>query len=245
MKQFGGKSNKISSGSKRHFRVVIGSKEHGLYVSSTPSSAARKAVTKLCSANKSKKVEFHIREITQGSKKKIYGPYMGYIEKLKEPIELKGRLIRYKPVAKLSGKISGKKQSGGEEHIPTITMNNINNDLIKKYYKKSPVNSYRDDNFDTDDKYSENWFHETKIKKLTGNNSNRLTAHEIVLGKYYIIRFKNNINSYNVYEFIGYTGTDHKKIIFKRAKWMHTNQFNPPFLIFDIDNIYLYDVTNK
>jgi hypothetical protein len=103
MTQFGGKD------SKRHFTVVIGNKEHGLYVSSTPSSAAKKAVTKLCAANKSKKVEFSIREITQGSKKKTYGPYEGYIEKLKEPIELMGRVIRYKPVAKLSGKLSAKK----------------------------------------------------------------------------------------------------------------------------------------
>jgi hypothetical protein len=103
MPQFGGKD------SKRHFTVVMGSKEHGLYVSSTPSSAAKKAVTKLCSANKSKKVEFSIREITQGSKKKTYGPYEGYIEKLKEPIELKGRVIKYKPVAKLSGKKGAKK----------------------------------------------------------------------------------------------------------------------------------------
>ena len=106
MPQFGGKD------SKRHFTVVIGDKEHGLYVSSTPSSAARKAVTKLCTANKSKKVEFHIREITQGSKKKTYGPYEGYIEKLKEPIELKGRVIRYKPVVKLSGKTENKMKGG-------------------------------------------------------------------------------------------------------------------------------------
>jgi hypothetical protein len=98
MTQFGGKDL------KRHFTIVMGGKEHGLYVSSAPSSAARKAVTKLCTANKSKKVEFHIREITQGSKKKTYGPYSGYIEKLKEPIELKGRVIKYKPVAKLIGK---------------------------------------------------------------------------------------------------------------------------------------------
>ena len=103
MSQFGGKD------SKRHFTVVMGGKEHGLYVSSTPSSAARKAVTKLCAANKSKKVEFEIREITQGSKKKTYGPYEGHIEKLKEPIELKGRVIKYKPVAKLSGKTGAKK----------------------------------------------------------------------------------------------------------------------------------------
>ena len=67
MPQFGGKD------SKRHFTVVIRGKEHGLYVSSSPSSAAKKAVTKLCAANKGKKVEFHIREITQGSKKKTYG----------------------------------------------------------------------------------------------------------------------------------------------------------------------------
>jgi hypothetical protein len=123
MLQIGGKD------SKRHFTVVIDRggkggtlvppKEHGLYVSSTPSSAARKAVTKLCTANKSKKVKFEIREITQGSKKKTYGPYEGYIEKLKEPIELKGRVIRYKPVAKLSGKVS-KKMKGGMYDLRNI-----------------------------------------------------------------------------------------------------------------------------
>jgi hypothetical protein len=104
MSQYGGKDL------KRHFTVVMGGKEHGLYVSSTPSSAAKKAVTKLCAANKSKKVEFHIREITQGSKKKTYGPYSGHIEKLKEPIKLKGRVIKYKPAAKLSGKSGAKKR---------------------------------------------------------------------------------------------------------------------------------------
>ena len=109
MPQFGGKPTKTSSDSKRHFTVVMGNKEHGLYASSTPSSAARKAVTKLCASNKGKKVEFHIREITQGSKKKTYGPYVGHIEKLKEPIELKGRVIKYKPVAKLIAKKSVKK----------------------------------------------------------------------------------------------------------------------------------------
>jgi len=123
MLQLGGKpvkkTKKTSSDSKRHFTVVMGNKEHGLYVSSTPSSAARKAVTKLCTANKSKKVEFYIREITQGSKKKTYGPYSGYIEKLKEPIELKGRVIKYKPVAKLSQKTGAKKggMRGGANNL--------------------------------------------------------------------------------------------------------------------------------
>ena len=122
MSKISNKSNKSSSISKRHFTVVIDRggkegtkvppKENGLYVSSTPSSAARKAVSKLCASNKSKKVEFHIREITQDSKKKTYGPYIGYIEKLAKPIELKGRVIKYKPVAKLNRKTS-KKIKGG------------------------------------------------------------------------------------------------------------------------------------
>ena len=55
---------------KRHFTVVEkNGKEHGLYVSSTPSSSAKKAVSKLCASNKIKKVEFSLRDITQGSKK--------------------------------------------------------------------------------------------------------------------------------------------------------------------------------
>jgi hypothetical protein len=112
MSQFGGKD------SKRHFTVIMGDKEHGLYVSSTPSSAAKKAVTKICSANKSKKVEFHIREITQWSKKKTYGPYLGEMKKLAKPIELKERVIRYTPEVHLNKKKSAtknlKKISGGK-----------------------------------------------------------------------------------------------------------------------------------
>jgi hypothetical protein len=61
------------SSSKRHFTVVMNSKEHGLYSSLTPSSAARKAVSKLCADNKNKKFEFYMRETTQSSNKKVYG----------------------------------------------------------------------------------------------------------------------------------------------------------------------------
>ena len=113
MPLIGGKNAKkktsSSTTSKRHFTVVIGNKEHGLYISSSPSSAARKAVSKLCATDKKKKVQFSIREITQGSKKKTYGPYLGEIEKLAKPIELKGRVIQYKPVAKLNRKTGAKK----------------------------------------------------------------------------------------------------------------------------------------
>lgn len=126
MPQIGGKpkvsktpktlKKKTSSSTKRNFTVVIGSKEHGLYVSSSPSSAARKAVSKLCATDKKRKVQFHIREITQKSDKKTYGPYLGYIEKLAKPIELKGRVIKYKSVVKLVKKSVVKKggMRGGE-----------------------------------------------------------------------------------------------------------------------------------
>jgi hypothetical protein len=53
-------------------------------------------------------------------------PYSGYIEKLKEPIELKGRVIRYKPVAKLSGK-SGAKKGGMNPVAGPAQVNNFNN----------------------------------------------------------------------------------------------------------------------
>jgi hypothetical protein len=96
------------SSSKRHFTIVMNSKEHGLYISSTPSSAARKAVSKLCADNKKKKVEFFIRETTQGSNKKVYGPYLGEMKKLDKPVELEGRVIRYKPIVKLKKKVSKK-----------------------------------------------------------------------------------------------------------------------------------------
>ena len=110
MPHFGGKNaKKTSSSTKRHFTVVMGNKEHGLYVSSSPSSAARKAVSKLCATDKKRKVQFSIREITQGSKKKTYGPYLGEIEKLAKPIELKGRVIKYKPVVLLKPKSSANK----------------------------------------------------------------------------------------------------------------------------------------
>ena len=113
------------SSSKRHFTAVIGKKEQGSYSSSSPSSAARKAVSKLCADDKNRKVEFYMRETTQSSEKKVYGPYMGYIEKLKKPIELKGRVIRYKPVAKL---LKNKKMSGGMFTIYSYLFDSMTNE---------------------------------------------------------------------------------------------------------------------
>lgn len=114
-----------------------------MYVSSSPSSAARKAVSKLCATDKKKKVQFSIREITRGSKRKTYGPYFGYIEKLKEPIELKGRIIKYKPVAKLSDKktkTEGAKKKGSILVVKTkdgkVSTKKETDKKMKKTYHK-------------------------------------------------------------------------------------------------------------
>ena len=157
MPQIGGKpvkkssKTKSSSTSKRHFTVVIGTKEHGLYCSSSPSSAARKAVSKLCGKEKGKRVEFCLREITQGSKKKTYGPYLGHVEKLAKPIQLKGRLVERMPVAHLKPKSSAKKggMRGGEE----------NKENLKKQYMSSrrEITNQDDSNINT--------LHNTYIKK--------------------------------------------------------------------------------
>jgi hypothetical protein len=61
-------------------------------------------------------------------------PYKGHIEKLKEPIELKGRVIKYKPVAKLGVKKAVQKgglQSIAKKYID-IKCNNLgkNNTLV-------------------------------------------------------------------------------------------------------------------
>ena len=149
MPQIGGKPKvskaaktpkKTSSDSKRHFTVVMGNKEHGIYVSSSPSSAARKAVSKLCATDKKKKVQFSIREITQGSKKKTYGPYLGYIEKLEKPIELKGRIIKYKPVAKLIDKKS--KNDGSKKKGYVLVVESKDGKVSKKYITKKEADKH-------------------------------------------------------------------------------------------------------
>jgi len=138
---------------KRHFTAVVGNKEQGLYNSYNPSSAARKAVSKLCAEDKKSKVEFYIRETTQDSNKKTYGPYLGYVKKLKEPIQLEGRVIKYSPVAKLSknvgeeGKLSSKKLSskldGGAKRRSRKGSKKASKKGSKKTSKKSSKRSSR------------------------------------------------------------------------------------------------------
>jgi hypothetical protein len=112
---------KASTDEKRHFRVVqINNKAVStgdIYVkksSGTPFSAAKKALRTCCKHLKIKgskkvncKVSFSIQEITQGSKKKVYGPYKGTYKTIPkaEQVELPGGVVRkLKPVVKIVSK---------------------------------------------------------------------------------------------------------------------------------------------
>jgi hypothetical protein len=97
-------------------------------------------VSKLCATDKKKKVQFSIREITQGSKKKTYGPYLGEIEKLAKPIELKGRVIKYKPVAKLAGKKT--KTGGAKKKGSVLVVEAKDGKITKKYITKKQADKH-------------------------------------------------------------------------------------------------------
>jgi len=193
------------SSSKRHFTAVIGKKEQGTYVSSSPSSAARKAVSKICADDKKRKVVFSIRETTRDSNKKVYGPYIGYMQKLDKPVELEGRVIRYKPVAKLykkgskmkGGKIIGKGKEG------FILQPNLNSKKMNEVSKLIKIT------------------HKDEIKKIMDYEGKLITIDK--LGQYHIPIISgrdynsNNINKNNL---------DKNKNKIKELK-----EFNPNFKI--------------
>lgn len=100
---------------KRYFTIIIDSKENGRYISSSPLSVAKKVLSKLLKLYKCNKIEYCIRETTQSSKKKIYGPYLGEMKKLKNPIKLNNKIIYYKPVVHIKKEKKHIKMRGGEE----------------------------------------------------------------------------------------------------------------------------------
>ena len=121
---------------QRHFRVVqLDSKKvefGGVSITSkaSPGSAARKLLTSIAhekGLKKNKKasmpkVKFCIQEYTQGSSKKVYGPYIGHFHKytaaeLKKAKTAKGKVkFTMKPVVKLA---KGKNNMKGGEYLWT------------------------------------------------------------------------------------------------------------------------------
>ena len=79
----------------RTFKIVkINNKDvnRGRYTTnSSPSSVAKKVFSKLYGKMKNTLTSFMIKETTQGSSKKVYGPYKGKRIKLKKP-----RMVKFK-----------------------------------------------------------------------------------------------------------------------------------------------------
>jgi len=112
--------------SKRHFTIIYKNEEVGMYQGRNPSSVAKKAVSKLSDG---KKIIFEIREITQGSKKKVYGPYEGVKKKLDKPVKVGDRVYKYESQVKKIEKKGG-----------AITANNIQRNINKLKEAKMKVN---------------------------------------------------------------------------------------------------------
>jgi hypothetical protein len=135
---------------ERHFRVVQleGKKVEigGVSVSSkaSPGSAARKLLTSIAhhkGLKKNKKasmpkVKFCIQEYTQGSSKKVYGPYVGHYHKytaaeLKKAMTADGKVkFTMKPVVKL---VKGKNMKGGAQFNFNEKLKNFRNKFASSY----------------------------------------------------------------------------------------------------------------
>jgi hypothetical protein len=124
-------STKVNKNSenKRHFRVIelegkpVSFGEGKITLKSSPADAARKLLSSI--AHKKGldgmkklnigKIKFKIQEFTQGSKKKVYGPYVGYfhkytVEELKKTIfkDEKRVVPKMKPIVKLNKSTNNK-----------------------------------------------------------------------------------------------------------------------------------------
>ena len=90
---YGGGGNNESDDKRRFTVTTVDGKsvdlgDGGRYtvtLIASPSDAARKAFSALCKKFKKASLTFSIRETTRGSKKKVYGPYIGNRKKLSKP----------------------------------------------------------------------------------------------------------------------------------------------------------------
>jgi hypothetical protein len=76
--------------SDRTFRLIFDGKKGGLVKGSSPSSAAKKGYKKLSAELGKTSIKFELQETTKDSKKKVYGPYKGCLEKDKIKVKMAG-----------------------------------------------------------------------------------------------------------------------------------------------------------
>ena len=82
----------------RYFKIYDNGAEHGRFKSKTPKQAASKAFTSIIKGlDKTKKIEFSIRECTRGSKCKVFS-YVGQKLEYDNPIEVTigNKIVKFK-----------------------------------------------------------------------------------------------------------------------------------------------------
>ena len=119
----------------RYFKIISVNnkkvKDEGRYKTKrSPGDAAKKAFTQLSKKYKKNKLIFSIKETTQGSNKKIRGPYLGQKVKLKKPLEVKYKgknkpvIIKYETKIHL---VKSHKQKGGQ--VSSKELSDFNKEL--------------------------------------------------------------------------------------------------------------------
>jgi hypothetical protein len=124
--------------SDRTFRLILDGKKGGLVKGSTPSSAAKKAYKKLSGEQMKNSTVFHqlslkdkvlktetgkssfkfeLQETTKDSKKKVYGPYKGFLNNEKINVKLVGGM------KSTENKKKFKNQYGGNRQLEIIEIN--------------------------------------------------------------------------------------------------------------------------
>ena len=103
--------------SDRTFRLILDGKKGGLIKGSTPSSAAKKAYKKLSATLGKTSFKFELQETTKDSKKKVYGPYKGFLNNEKINVKLVGGM------KSTENKKKFKNQCGGNSQLEIIAIN--------------------------------------------------------------------------------------------------------------------------
>ena len=88
--------------SERTFRLIFDGKKWGLVKGSTPWSAAKKGYKKLSAELGKTSIKFELQETTKDSKKKVYGPYKGFLEKDKIKVKMAGGRPKGQQMANLN-----------------------------------------------------------------------------------------------------------------------------------------------
>jgi vacuolar-type H+-ATPase subunit I/STV1 len=145
--------------SDRTFRLILDGKKGGLVKGSSPSSAAKKACKKLSAELGKTSIKFELQETTKDSKKKVYGPYKGCLEKDKIKVKMAGG-------GKKGPQVTAILNSYGEKHVYEEPYNTTPEGKIRYNLLKNIPNQHKI-KMEFDELYNMPPINIKKLKNLT------------------------------------------------------------------------------